>query len=77
MAEPRPTPGENYTAKDGDTLPIIAGRAYGLQEKWTLINDANQKEFKTDNQEQVQPGEVLYIPEDPELIALQNTQEAL
>lgn len=73
----RPKPGENYEAVTGDTLPIIASRAYGLSEKWPLIKNANQFKFKVDNQEQVQPGEVLYIPFDPELVALKNQQSSL
>lgn len=73
----KPTPGQNYTAVNGDTLPKIAARAYGLSENWPMILDANQLQFKVDNQEQVQPGEILYIPVDPELENLKNIQEAL
>lgn len=73
----RSTPGQTYTAVSGDTLPIIASRAYGLSEKWTLIRDSNSIEFKTDNLEEVQPGEVLFIPVDPDIIALKNQQSSL
>ncbi len=70
----RPISGQYYTAESGDTFPVIATRAYGLAENWTLIRDANQLQFKTDDQEAVQPGEVLFIPPDPVLIALKNAQ---
>lgn len=69
----RPIPGQNYTAKSGDTLPLIATKAYGLSENWTLIRDANQFQFKTDDQECVQPGEVLFIPIDPVIQGLKNS----
>lgn len=70
----RPIPGKYYTAETGDTFPIIATRAYGLAENWTLIRDANQLQFKTDDQECIQPGEVIFIPVDPVIIALKNSQ---
>lgn len=70
-------PGEYYTTEQGDTLPKIAARAYGLSGKWPLILDVNQLEFKVSNQEEIQPGENIFIPEDPELIELQNIQNAL
>lgn len=73
----RPIPGQNYTAVTGDTLPIIASRAYGLSEKWILIRNANQLKYKTDNEEEIQPGEVVFIPQDPETVALRNAQSKL
>ncbi len=73
----RPIPGQSYTAVTGDTFPIIAARAYGLSDNWPLIREANQLQFKTDNQEEIKPGEVVFIPFDPEIIALKNTQSSL
>jgi nucleoid-associated protein YgaU len=70
----RPIPGKPYTAQSGDTLPKIAARAYGLSEKWSLIRNANQFEFETETDEDVQPGEKLYIPVDPDLVFLQNNK---
>jgi nucleoid-associated protein YgaU len=70
----RPTQGQNYTAKEGDTLRTIATRAYGLGDKYTLIRNGNQFEFPADTDEDVQPGEQLFIPFDPELINLQNNR---
>lgn len=68
---PRPIQGQQYIVQNGDTLPSIAIRA-GLIDNWPLIRDANSFVFKTDNQEQIQTGEVIYIPHDPEIIALKN-----
>ncbi len=73
----RPIPGQQYTAEPGDTLPIISTRAYGVSENGSLIRDANQFQFKTDTLEEVQPGEVLFIPFDPVIEALKNSQAAL
>ena len=73
----RPIPGQYYTAEPGDTLPSIAARAYGLSENWSLISGANQFVLKTDNQEEVQPEEVLFIPFDPVIVSLKNDQAAL
>lgn len=72
----RPTQGEFYTAEDGDTLPSIAIKA-GLVDNWQLIREANQLTLKTTDQEAVQPGERLYIPEDPVIIALKNSRADL
>ena len=66
----RPRQGQNYTVKSGDTFPIIAVRAGLLESDWPLIRNANQLQFKTDDQESVQPGEVLFIPIDPVIAAL-------
>ena len=69
---PRPTPGSSYTVQPGDTFPSIATRAYGLSERWPLIRNANQLQFSVSNQEEVSPGEVIYIPVDPEIEFLRN-----
>lgn len=66
----RPIKGTYYTVQEGDDYPKIALRAYGIAEKWTLIRDANQLQYKTTNLEQVNPGEQLFIPSDPELIEI-------
>lgn len=66
----RPIAGKSYTTKAGDTLRRIAALAYGLESKWTLIRDTNAFEFVVDDAESVQAGEVIFIPEDPELVSL-------
>ena len=71
-----PKQGQFYTAETGDTLPKIAIRAK-LGTNWPLILEANTLEFKVEDQECIQPGEVIYIPEDQERIALQNAQNKL
>ena len=73
----RPIPGEPYTVEPGDTFPSIATKAYGLSDNWPLIRNANQLIFKTDTQEDVEPGEVLFIPLDPDIIGLKNSQSDL
>lgn len=71
-----PKQGQFYTAQTGDTLPKIAIRAK-LGNNWPLILEANQLEYKVDNQESIQPGETIYIPVDQEKIDLQNAQNRL
>lgn len=73
----RPIQGENYTVQNGDTLRSIASQAYGLGENWPLIRDANQFTTKTDSLESVNEGEVLYIPIDPDIQDLKNSQAQL
>lgn len=73
----RPTQGESYTVKEGDTLRSIAAQAYGLGENWSLIREANQFATKTDTLEAVNEGEVLFIPVDPEVQDLKDLQGAL
>ena len=70
-----PIQGEQYTVKEGDTLPSIAARAYGLSENWTLIRDANQFALKTSDLEDVSEGETIFIPSDPDIQNLRNEQE--
>ena len=48
-----PTPGFNYTVKQGETLFTIAQQAYGDGNQWQLIANANNIPH---------PGQVLYIP---------------
>ena len=71
-----PKQGQFYTAQTGDTLPKIAIRAK-LGTNWPLILDANTLVLKVDDQEQIQPGERIFIPEDQERVALQNAQNRL
>ena len=71
-----PKQGQFYTAQTGDTLPKIAIRAK-LGTNWPLILDANTLVLKVDDQEQIQPGERIFIPVDQEMVALQNAQNRL
>lgn len=71
-----PKQGQFYTAVNGDTLPSIARRAK-LGDNWSLIRDANTFQFKTDDLQCIQPGEVVFIPQDQEKIALKNSQSRL
>jgi len=73
----RPIPGNSYIVQFGDTYPKIAQRAYGISEKWTLIRDCNQLQFRTVGQEDIQPGEVIFIPVDPDIVSLKNSQNKL
>src|SRR5579859_2041362 len=58
---PAPTPGSHYTVQPGDSLFSIAQRAYGDGNLWQKIYDANKQVIGVDPND-IQPGEVLYIP---------------
>jgi len=63
---PNPIQGENYLVVSGDSLSIIAGKAYGDPLKWPLIFSANQSTIKSDDPNLVFPGEIVFIPALPE-----------
>ena len=73
----KPIPGQTYTVKNGDTLPIISTKAYGIPDNSQLIRDANQLVFTTSNLDEVQPGEQLYIPVDPVIQQIKLDQKKL
>ena len=68
----KPIPGQTYTVQNGDTLPIISTKAYGIDSNGQLIRDANQITLTTSNLDEVQPGEMLFIPFDPLVQQLKN-----
>lgn len=57
-----PIPGKQYVTKYGDTLKTIAAQAYGNSESWRSLLRVFTKRFKTQNEYEVQPGEVINIP---------------
>lgn len=57
-----PLPGKQYTVQSGDTLSVIAARAYGDAQLWPRIWKANQTRLKSDNPETISPGEIIIIP---------------
>jgi nucleoid-associated protein YgaU len=60
----RPTPEAiNYVVQEGDTLWIIADRAYGAGPMWEVIFEENRDTLEDPNQ--IQPGQVLRIPLNP------------
>jgi len=63
----KPTPGSNYTVVKGDSLTKIAEIAYGDLNLYTLIFNANQSTLKSSDPNRVYPGEVLIIPERPDV----------
>jgi len=69
---PKATPGAQYTIVQGDTLSDIAAQAYGNGSKWPLIWRANQSVLRSGDPDLIFPGEVITIPVDPELAALEN-----
>ena len=77
MTTIRPTQGQYYIVQNGDTFPKIAARAGYISSDWPIIRDANQLELKTNNQEDVQPGEKIFIPFDPSVQELENLQSEL
>jgi LysM repeat protein len=52
-----------YVVQEGDTLWLIAQRAYGAGPLWQLIFEENGDAL--DNANQIQPGQVLRIPLNP------------
>lgn len=72
----KPTPGQTYTTKQGDTLESIAGDAYGDPNEYPKIQDTNNLSFTTLPGAQLPTGTDLIIPEDTELQNLRNTQLA-
>lgn len=51
----------SYTVQPGDSLSLIAMKAYGDATKWEWIYDHNMKVIG-DNPDLLQPGESLFIP---------------
>jgi nucleoid-associated protein YgaU len=68
----KPIQGQTYIVQNGDTLTKISSKAYGVDSNGQLIRDANQIVFATDNLNEVQPGEQLFIPFDPIIQQLKN-----
>lgn len=59
--------GKNYIVVVGDTLSSIAQKAYGDPTKWPIIWKANESSKKNDDPEIVFPGDIFFIPFDPDL----------
>jgi prophage tail gpP-like protein len=57
-----PVQGKQYVIQSGDTLTLIASRAYGNPSKWKTIYNANQTVLKSSNPNLVYPGEIIFIP---------------
>lgn len=53
-----------YTVQPGDSLWLIAEQAYGDGTKWQWIYDHN-KNVIGDNPDDIQPEQVLFIPQIP------------
>lgn len=68
------TAGKKYTVVSGDSLSGIAAQAYGDQTKWPTIFKANQTELKSQNPDEIFPGEVIFIPELSELKKIKDEQ---
>lgn len=54
-----------HTVQKGDTLSKIAQEAYGRADRWKPIFDANRD--KLDDPDRIYPGQVLVIPDLPNL----------
>jgi len=59
----KPIPGSNYIIEIGDSLSIIAAKAYGDPAKWPRIYNANQSIARSDDPNEVFPGEIYFIPD--------------
>lgn len=57
----RPTQGQQYEIKSGDTLSSIASQAYGDPGQSGLIESANQSQFKSESGELI-TGAIIIIP---------------
>ncbi len=57
----QPKPGSNYTVQPGDTLFLIARQAYGTDDRWFEIYNANIQVIGN-NPEVLHPEVVLHIP---------------
>jgi len=57
-----PIPGKVYTVVAGDTLSLIAARAYGDSSLWPRIWEANQTSAMSDDPDEIFPGEKILIP---------------
>lgn len=60
-----PAVGELYTIQQGDSLGVIAQRAYGDGFKYAAIQEANKKILRDKNPNLIHPGEIIYIPPAP------------
>jgi len=72
----RPTPGQTYTTKEGDTLETISTEAYGDPNQYPKIQDTNNLSFTTLPGSQLPTGTDLIIPEDTDLENIRNIQLA-
>jgi len=72
----KPTPGQTYTTKQGDTLELIAAQAYGDPNQYPKIQDTNNLSFTTLPGSQLPTGTSLIIPEDTELENIRRVQLA-
>ncbi len=57
----QPKPGSNYTVQPGDTIFSIARQAYGSDDRWSEIYNANIQVIGN-NPDVLHPEVVLYIP---------------
>lgn len=63
----KPTPGKQYIITSEDSsLRSIAARAFGDEDQWVRIFNANQNTLKTANPEDITTGQVINIPVIPE-----------
>ncbi len=57
-----PVEGEEYTIQPGDSLSLIAAKAYGDAVLWPRIWKANQTRLRSGDPDLILPGEVIRIP---------------
>lgn len=63
----KPTPGQTYTTKQGDTVEQIAAAAYGSTSDQDKILDVNQLQVPLTGTSTIPTGTKLIIPPDTEL----------
>lgn len=62
----KPTPGEEYTTKQGDTFQSISTAAYGIDSGSTRIQDQNPTQILLTATEEIPTGTDLLIPVETE-----------
>ena len=67
-----PRQGRKYTIKAGDTLQSISKAAYGSADKWRMLARAHGRQ--TLSSIEIYPGQVIFIPHDPEIRKIRNVQ---
>ena len=72
----KPTPGQTYTTKEGDTLETISAESYGDPNLYPRIQDVNNLSFTTLPGSQLPTGTDLIIPEDTDLENIRRIQLA-
>lgn len=70
----KPTPGQPYTTKTGDTLELISTRAYGYSSKSSDIAAVNASQVNLTPSAEIPTGAEILIPVDNQVDQLRKAQ---